>query len=135
MWRTTTIGSFNAKLYSAKKFELRKLAEKMVKLVVATTTDPASMGPAKELLAMPGWQSGPTLDQGIRSYSNDDVRFLEHDKGIVEEDDLDQRWENATGQSVDEVIFLSKHTAVSNLPALTIHPIGMNSILSLSHFI
>lgn len=84
---------------------------------------------------MPGWQSGPTLDQGIRSYSNDDVRFLEHDKGIVEEDDLDQRWENATGQPVDEVIFLSKHTAVSNRPALTIHPIGMSSILSLSHFI
>lgn len=84
---------------------------------------------------MPGWQSGPTLDQGIRSYSNGDVRLLEHDKGIVEEDDLDQRWENATGQSVDEVIFLSKHTAVSNRPALTIHPIGMSSILSLSHFI
>uniref|UniRef100_M0ZP49 Ethanol tolerance protein GEKO1 n=1 Tax=Solanum tuberosum TaxID=4113 RepID=M0ZP49_SOLTU len=97
----------------------------MVKLVVATTVDPASICPAKELLAMPGWQPGPTLDQCIRSFSNDDVRLLEHDKGIVEEDDLDQRWENATGQTVDEVIFLSKHTAVSNRPALTIHPIGV----------
>ena len=97
----------------------------MVKLVVATTVDPASICPAKELLAKPGWQPGPTLDEGIRSFSNGDVRLLEHDKGIVEEDDLDQRWENATGQTVDEVIFLSKHTAVTNRPALTIHPIGM----------
>lgn len=33
----------------------------MVTLVVATTTDPASYGPATALLAMPGWQSGPTF--------------------------------------------------------------------------
>ncbi|XP_059308648.1 D-aminoacyl-tRNA deacylase-like isoform X1 [Lycium ferocissimum] len=97
----------------------------MVTLVVATTTDPASINPAKELLAMPGWQPGPTLDQRVRSFINGDVRVLEHDKGIVEEDDLDQRWEMCTGQHVDEVIFLSKHTAVSNRPALTIHPIGV----------
>lgn len=53
------------------------------------------------------------------------MRFLQHDKGIVEEDDLDRRWEEATGEAVDEVIFLSKHTAVSNRPALTVHPIGI----------
>lgn len=33
----------------------------MVTLVVATTTDPASYGPATALLAMPGWQPGPTF--------------------------------------------------------------------------
>lgn len=56
---------------------------------------------------------------------NKDVRLLKHDKSIVREDDLDRRWEEATGEVVNEVIFLSKHTAVSNRPALTIHPIGM----------
>lgn len=30
-------------------------------IVVATTTDPASFGPATALLAMPGWQPGPTF--------------------------------------------------------------------------
>ncbi|CAN6675759.1 unnamed protein product [Malus baccata var. baccata] len=45
--------------------------------------------------------------------------------GIVEEDDLDRRWEEATGERVNEVIFLSKHTTVSNRPALTVHPIGI----------
>ncbi|CAI9096408.1 OLC1v1032554C2 [Oldenlandia corymbosa var. corymbosa] len=98
----------------------------MVILVVATTLDPASINPAKALLAMPGWnQPGPTFD-GIRSYSfGDKVRLLEHDSSIIDEDDLDLRWEIATGETVDEVIFLSKHKAVSNRPALTIHPIGI----------
>ncbi|XP_023765869.1 D-aminoacyl-tRNA deacylase isoform X3 [Lactuca sativa] len=96
----------------------------MVILVVATTTDPASYGPATALLAMGNWNPGVSF-QGIRSKVNGDVRLLEHDKGIVEEDDLDNRWEEATGEVVDEIIFLSKHTAVTNRPALTIHPIGV----------
>lgn len=33
--------------------------QEMVKLVVATTTDPASINPANALLAMPGWHPGP----------------------------------------------------------------------------
>lgn len=33
----------------------------MVTLVVATTLDPASIGPASALLAMPGWHPGPFL--------------------------------------------------------------------------
>ncbi|XP_027097917.2 D-aminoacyl-tRNA deacylase isoform X1 [Coffea arabica] len=98
----------------------------MVTLVVATTLDPASINPAKALLTMPGWHHPGPLFDGIRSFINGDkLRLLEHDKSIIAEDDLDQRWENATGEIVDEIIFLSKHTAVSNLPALTIHPIGI----------
>jgi len=52
---------------------------------------------------------------------------IQHDRSIVKEDDLDLRWEEATGEVVDEVIFLSRHTAVSNRPALTVHPIGSAS--------
>ncbi|XP_011086913.1 D-aminoacyl-tRNA deacylase isoform X2 [Sesamum indicum] len=96
----------------------------MVTLVVATTVDPASVGPASALLSMPGWQPGPSL-QGISSFVNKEVRLLKHDRSIVREDHLDRRWEEATGEVVNEVIFLSRHTAVSNRPALTIHPIGV----------
>ncbi|KAK6157768.1 hypothetical protein DH2020_012016 [Rehmannia glutinosa] len=98
----------------------------MVTLVVATTADPASINPAKALLAMPGWHPGPTLDGDIRSFKNgDSLRLLEQDKFIIEEDDLDLRWESATGETVVELFFLSRHAAVSNRPALTIHPIGV----------
>lgn len=61
----------------------------------------------------------------MKSFSNQQTRLIQHDRSIVKEDDLDLRWEEATGESVDEVIFLSRHTAVSNRPALTVHPIGM----------
>lgn len=97
----------------------------MVTLVVATTADPASLNPARALLAMPGWQPGPILGGGIRSFKNGhSLRLLEQDKSIVEENDLDLRWEATTGETVVELIFLSRHVAVSNRPALTIHPIG-----------
>ncbi|MQL71902.1 hypothetical protein Taro_004211 [Colocasia esculenta] len=101
----------------------------MATLVVATTADPASAGPASALLAMPGWHPGPSLAGGdggsIASYANGGVRLLQHGISIVAEDDLDRRWEAATGEAVGEVIFLSKHTAVTNRPALTVHPIGV----------
>lgn len=35
--------------------------EDMVTLLVATSADPASIGPASSLLAMPGWHPGPSL--------------------------------------------------------------------------
>ncbi|KAF9624452.1 hypothetical protein IFM89_011460 [Coptis chinensis] len=97
----------------------------MVALVVATTTDPASIGPASALLAMPGWHPGPPLQEDIPSFVNGEVRLIKHDNSIISEDDLDTRWEEATGEVVDEVIFLSKHKAASSRPALTIHPIGI----------
>ncbi|KAJ7953953.1 D-aminoacyl-tRNA deacylase [Quillaja saponaria] len=97
----------------------------MVTLVVATTTDPASINPANALLAMPGWLPGPSFQEDMKSFANEGVRVLLHGKSIVVEDDLDKRWEEVIGEVVEEVIFLSKHTAVSNKPALTIHPIGV----------
>lgn len=60
----------------------------------------------------------------MKSFANEGVRVLLHVKSIVVEDDLDKRWEEVTGEVVDEIIFFSKHTAVSNKPALTVHPIG-----------
>ncbi|KAL8056801.1 hypothetical protein ABFX02_04G142400 [Erythranthe guttata] len=96
----------------------------MVTLIVATSVDPASIGPAAALLSMPGWHPGPPL-QEMSSFVNKEVRLLKHDKRIVLEDHLDKRWEEATGELVNEVIFLSRHVAVSNRPALTIHPIGI----------
>ncbi|XP_071722453.1 D-aminoacyl-tRNA deacylase-like [Rutidosis leptorrhynchoides] len=98
----------------------------MVKLIVSTTIDPASINPATALLAMPGWNPAPSsLQDDMKSYANGEVRLLQHNNRIIVEDNLDLRWEQATGETVDEIIFLSKHTAVSNKPALTIHPIGV----------
>ncbi|XP_020597982.1 LOW QUALITY PROTEIN: D-aminoacyl-tRNA deacylase [Phalaenopsis equestris] len=99
----------------------------MVTLVVANAppADPASIGPASAFLALPGWTPGPLIDEKIASFVNGETRLLKHERSIVAEDDLDHRWQEATGEAVSEVIFLSRHTAVSNRPALTVHPIGV----------
>lgn len=61
----------------------------------------------------------------MKGFANGAVRVLLHNSSIIEEDDLDARWREATGEHVDELIFLSKHKAVSSRPALTVHPIGV----------
>lgn len=48
-----------------KKRAIKPRAREMVTLVVATTTDPASIGPASALLAMPGWHPGPPLQVSL----------------------------------------------------------------------
>ncbi|XP_018723051.2 D-aminoacyl-tRNA deacylase-like [Eucalyptus grandis] len=72
---------------------------------------------------MPGWRPGPSA-QGMLSFADEEVRLLKLENHLVREDHLDKRWEGATGESVDGAIFLSRHVAASNRPALTIHPIG-----------
>ncbi|KAG2261538.1 hypothetical protein Bca52824_068617 [Brassica carinata] len=72
---------------------------------------------------MPGWTAGPILPPDMKSFVNKQTRVIQHDGSIVKEDDLDSWWEEAASIAVDEVIFLSRHTAVSNRPALTVHPI------------
>ncbi|KAL3716617.1 hypothetical protein ACJRO7_008231 [Eucalyptus globulus] len=86
----------------------------MVTLVAATTVDPASIG-----LGLPFWPC-----PGMLSFANEEVRLLKLENHLAREDHLDKRWEGATGESVDGAIFLSRHVAASNRPALTIHPIG-----------
>ncbi|KAI3686563.1 hypothetical protein L1987_80242 [Smallanthus sonchifolius] len=61
----------------------------------------------------------------VRSAIKQVAKRQKGDYSNVREDHLDKRWEAATGEVVDEVIFLSRHTAASNRPALTIHPIGI----------
>ncbi|XBJ05537.1 hypothetical protein VPH35_024294 [Triticum aestivum] len=50
----------------------------------------------------------------MESFTNGNVRLLKHERSIVAEDDLDCRWQEATGEAVSEV---------SNRPVLTVHPI------------
>lgn len=102
--------------------------------MVATIQDPGSINPARVLLGMPGWEPGPNME-GIKTFKNGTfLRLLEQEKTIIEEDDLDQRWENLSGEVVDEIIFLSKHTAVSSRAALTIHPIGTQQAFDVFFF-
>lgn len=101
----------------------------MVSLLVATKADPASIGPASALLSLnPSWTRGPDVDHNP-TYKTGNVRMLQLSDHAVHHDLLEQRWESQTGERVSEIIFMSRHTAVSNRPALTVHPIGIPHLL------
>ncbi|XP_024372972.1 D-aminoacyl-tRNA deacylase isoform X2 [Physcomitrium patens] len=101
----------------------------MVSLLVASKADPASVGPASALLSLcSSWSRGPEVDYNP-TYKTGNVRMIQLQEHMVHEDFLEQRWESQTGEKVSEIIFMSKHGAASNRPALTVHPIGVPHLM------
>ena len=95
-----------------------------VVLIAVNNDDIASANQARYLLEMGGWQQVPEVES-LPSYSNQHVRMWFLPNRILWQDDLDKRWEQATGEIVNEVIFPSRHAAKSGKPCLTLHPIGV----------
>ena len=95
-----------------------------VKLVVVSIPDIASLNQGKALLAKGGWMSGPAVE-GDETWSQSDVRIWWFHDRLLNQDNLDSRWQECTGEQVAEVIFPSRHVAASGQPSLTVHPIGV----------
>ena len=75
-----------------------------VVLIAVNNDDIASANQAKYLFEMGGWQQVPEVES-FPSYSNQHVRMWFLPNRILWQDDLDKRWEQATGEIVNEVIF------------------------------
>ena len=95
-----------------------------VVLIAVNNDDIASANQAMYLLDMSNWIQEPEVES-FPSYSNQHVRMWFLPSRILWQDYLDQRWEQATGEVVTEVIFPSRHAAKSGQPCLTLHPIGV----------
>jgi len=85
--------------------------------------DIASTNQADELLKLADWKE-LTPVEGYRAYSFKDARIWWIEGGCLWQDDLDKRWQKATGENPTEVIFPSRHSAASGNASLTLHPIG-----------
>jgi len=93
-------------------------------LIAVNGDDIASTNQAKFLLENNPWEQQDDVET-YPSHAIGNVRMWFLPKRILWEDYLDQRWRNATGEDVTEVIFPSRHAAVSGQPCLTLHPIGV----------
>ena len=80
-----------------------------VVLIAVNNDDIASTNQAKYLLDMGGWQQVAEVES-FPSYSNQHARMWFLPSRILWQDDLDKRWEQATGEIVNEVIFPSPCT-------------------------
>ena len=95
----------------------------MVSLILVSGGDIASTNQADELLKLADWKKLDDVENRV-AYSYRHARMWWVDDGCLWEDDLDKRWQEATGEKATEVIFPSRHSAVSGNASLTLHPIG-----------
>lgn len=93
-------------------------------LIAVNGDDIASTNQAKYLLESVPWNRREDVES-YASYEIQNVRMWFLPNRILWEDHLDRRWNSATGETVAEVIFPSRHAAASGKPCLTLHPIGV----------
>ena len=102
---------------------LRRL---MATLILVSEIDIASIIQGDALLARGGWIEQSNIEGGkVWKHHESDVWIWWIETGFLMEDHLDTRFSNATKQTVDEVLFLSRHFAASGRPSLTLHVIGV----------
>lgn len=96
-------------------------------LIVCSEEDLPSRNMRDRLLQVRDWElGGAAADDG----RHDEVMISEgmaliSIPGIhIRTDDVDQMASDATGLEFSDVVFLSRHKAVSGIPTLTVHPIG-----------
>lgn len=94
-----------------------------VKLIVTSSEDPASMNIRARLLERPGWTERGDFG-GHPAMAKDDFFMVLVDRIHLEEDYVDRRVSDLTGEKVAVTIFASRHRAESRIPTLTVHPIG-----------
>jgi D-aminoacyl-tRNA deacylase len=95
-----------------------------IALIIINCSDVASLNQGEALRDMRAWDDGPTVE-GHRSFRSDDVRMWYLPERVLTQNYLDRRWFEATGESVREAIFPSRHSAASGQASLTLHPIGI----------
>jgi D-aminoacyl-tRNA deacylase len=94
-----------------------------VVLIAVNQRDIASTNQADVLLRLDPWvRSAPFEGHPTHSYRH--LRMVHLPDGLLFEDHLDRRWFAHCGETVDEVIFPSRHVAASGKASLTLHPIG-----------
>ena len=100
------------------------MAEPEVVLIAVNQMDIASTNQADHLLKLDAWSEGPPFES-LKTHALDHLRMVHLPDGLLFEDHLDKRWMAETGERVVEVIFPSRHAAVSGQASLTLHPIGV----------
>ena len=98
----------------------------MVSLIVASTDDDASLTLYEGMLRLGGWNDEILSKHGrYRTHHLRDVHILLIDEIHVQADDIDIQHQDEIGVNVDDVLILSRHVSSSNIPAITLHSIGL----------
>ena len=98
----------------------------MVTLLLASRCDVASVNLHDAVLRLGSWGDAIEMEHGtVRMHSDGPAHLLLIDELHIRADGIDAIHEEQTGKSVDEVLVLSRHVSASEIPALTLHAIGL----------
>lgn len=100
------------------------MAQATVILIAVNQQDIASTNQADQLRTWDDWTQIGAVE-GCPTYAYEHLRMMYLPNGLLFEDHLDRRWHAATGETVSEVVFPSRHVAASGQASLTLHPIGV----------
>ena len=98
----------------------------MVTLLLASSADVASYNMHEAILRLGGWSEPAAMDHGLlREHATRPIHLLLIEELHIMADGIDRTHEEVTGCTVDEVLVLSRHVSASEIPALTLHAIGI----------
>ena len=97
-------------------------------IVISAGEDEASENIGGWLRAIVDWEEGPEVE-GVPSWRCADVRLWWRWGRQLGEDCLDDRWEEETGEKVEQTIHLTRHTSKNCVPMVTIHAFGNPQLL------
>tara|TARA_B100000459_G_scaffold42142_1_gene21398 strand:+ start:1409 stop:2392 length:984 start_codon:yes stop_codon:yes gene_type:complete len=100
------------------------MGEIRVTLIAVSATDIASTNQSDALMNMAHWDSMMQVE-GQPAFKRLNARIWILPGSLLQEDFLAKRWMIATGETVGEIIFPSRHSAASGRPSLTLHPVGV----------
>lgn len=94
-----------------------------MRLLVCSVPDRASVTIRDTLLEMVEWSRSGELE-GNTVWKFGENTLVSIDRLHLLVDDIDQKVTERTGQHFEDVVFLSRHKAVSGIHTLTVHPLG-----------
>jgi len=98
----------------------------VVTLLLASSADAASLNMHEAMLRLGGWSKPTATGHGLlREHVTCPVHLLLIEELHVMADGIDCTHEEAIGCTVDEVLILSRHVSATEIPALTLHAIGI----------
>ena len=98
----------------------------MVTLLLASNEDTASLNIFTALLQLGCWSEPEKFTHGdVFTHLDKNVQLLLISELHIHANNIDLEHFKITNQHVDEVLVLSRHVSSTNIPALTIHAIGI----------
>ncbi|MBR18909.1 MAG: hypothetical protein CMA64_01980 [Euryarchaeota archaeon] len=97
----------------------------MTTLILASKADSASLTLHRAMIGAHTWESTPSPLGELLISTEIDAHMLLIDEIHIRSDNVGKMHMDSINKNIDDIIVLSKHVSSSEVPAMTVHPIGV----------